>query len=90
MILKILFLLPHLFCNVEFEFSWFHNTEQPSEILIRKINMQLEFQNKTNIEIIGFKLMHSGFALVSSDIDLVNIIDFLDTYLDFIRYRYPQ
>ena len=90
MILKILFLLPHLFCNVEFEFSWFHNTEQPSEILILKINMQLEFQNKTNIEIIGFKLMHSGFALVSSDIDLVNIIDFLDTYLDFIRYRYPQ
>ena len=52
--------------------------------------MQLEFQNKTNIEIVGFKLMHSGFALVSSDIDLVNIIDFLDTYLDFIRYRYPQ
>ena len=90
MILKILFLLPHLFCNVEFEFSWFHNTEQPSEILILKINMQLQFQNKTNIEIIGFKLMHSGFALVSSDIDLVNIIDFLDTYLDFIRYRYPQ
>ena len=90
MILKILFLLPHLFCNVEFEFSWFHNTEQPSEILILKINMQLEFQNKTNIEIIGFKLMHSGFALVSSDIDLVNIIDFLDTYLDFIRYRNPQ
>ena len=90
MILKILFLLPHLFCNVEFEFSWFHNTEQPSEILILKINMQLEFQNKTNIEIIGFKLMHSGFALVSSDIDLVNIIDFLDTSLDFIRYRYPQ
>ena len=31
------FLLPHLFCNVEFE-------------LIRLI----EFQNKTNIEIIGF------------------------------------
>ena len=90
MILKILFLLPHLFCNVEFEFSWFHSTEQSSEILILKINMQLEFQNKTNIEIIGFKLMHSGFALVSSDIDLVNIIDFLDTYLDFIRYRNPQ
>ena len=52
--------------------------------------MQLEFQNKTNIEIIGFKLMHFGFALVSSDIDLGNIIDFLDTHLDFIRYRYPQ
>ena len=90
MILKIVFLLPHLFCNVKFEYSWFHNIEQSSKILILKINMQLEFQNKTNIEIIGFKLMHSGFALVSSDIDLGNIIDFLDTHLDFIRYRYPQ
>ena len=37
MLLKTSFLLPHLFCNVDFE-------------LIRLI----EFQNKTNIEIIGF------------------------------------
>ena len=42
------------FCNVEFEFSWFHNTEQPSEILILKMQMLLELQNKTNIEIIKF------------------------------------
>ena len=42
--------------------------------------MQLEFQNKTNIEIIGFKLMHSGFALVSTDIDLGNI--------RFLRYLF--
>ena len=48
------FLLRHLFCSVEFEFSWFQNTEQSSEILILKIKMLLEFQNKTNIEIIGF------------------------------------
>ena len=54
MLLKTSFLLPHLFCNVEFEFSWFHNTKQSSEILILKIEMLLEFQNKTNIEIIGF------------------------------------
>ena len=46
-------LLPLLFCNVELEFSWFHNTEQSSEILIVKIEMLLEFQ-KTNIEIIAF------------------------------------
>ena len=32
----------------------FHNTEQSSEILILKIEMLLEFQNKTNAEIIGF------------------------------------
>ena len=41
MLLKILFLLPHLFCNVEFEFSWLHNTNQSSDILILKIEMLL-------------------------------------------------
>ena len=35
--LKTSFLLPHLFCNVDFE-----------------IFLLIEFQNKTNIEIIGF------------------------------------
>ena len=54
MLLKNSFLLPHLFCNVEFEFSWFHNTKQSSEILILKTEMLLEFQNNTSIEIIGF------------------------------------
>ena len=54
MLRKISFLLPHLFCNVKFEFSWFHNTKQSSEILIHRIEMLLEFQSKTNIEIIGF------------------------------------
>ena len=54
MLLKISFLLSHLFCNVEFEFSWFHNTKQSSEILILKIEILLEFSSKTNIEIIGF------------------------------------
>ena len=48
MIFKTSFLLPHLFCNADFE-------------LIRLI----EFQNKTNIEIIVFELMHFGFALDS-------------------------
>ena len=54
MLLKTLFLLPHLFYSVEFEFSWFRITEQSSEILILKIEMLLAFQNKRNIEIIGF------------------------------------
>ena len=44
MLRKILFLLPHVFCNVEFEFSWFYNTKQSSEILILKIEMLLDFQ----------------------------------------------
>ena len=51
---KTSFLLPHLFCNAEFEFSWFYNTEQSSEILILKIEMLSEFQNKTSIKVIGF------------------------------------
>ena len=33
--------------------------------------------------------MHFGFAVELSDIDLWNI-DLLDTYLEFVRYRYPQ
>ena len=87
MLLKLLFLLSHLFCKVEFEFSWFHNIEQSGESLILK--MLLEFQNKTNIEIIGFKLMHFGFALVSSDLDLGNI-DLLNTHLDLLDGDIPS
>ena len=47
------------------------------------------FQKKTNIEIIGFKLMHFGFALVLSDIDLGNI-DLLDTHLDLLDTNIPS
>ena len=36
-LLKNSFLLPHLFCNVEFEFTWFYNTELSSDILILKL-----------------------------------------------------
>ena len=53
MLLKNPFLLPHLFCNVEFEFSWFQNTTQSSEILILEMDMLLEFRNKPNIEMMG-------------------------------------
>ena len=70
--LKTSFLLPHLFRNVEFESSSFISQHQTvtSEVLILKIEMLLEFQNKAKIEITGFQLMHFGFALDSSDIDL--------------------
>ena len=54
MLIKNSFLLPHLFCNVEFEFSWFHNTKLVIRDLILKIEMLLDFQNKTNIQIIEF------------------------------------
>ena len=90
MLLKTSFLLPHRFCKVEFEFSWFHNTEQSSEeILFLKREMLLEFQNKTNIKIAGFKLMHFGFGLVSSDIDLGNK-DFLDAHLNLLDTDIPS
>ena len=46
MLLKSLFLLPHLLNNVEFEFSWFRNTEQSPKILMLEIEMLLDFQNK--------------------------------------------
>ena len=45
--------------------------------------MLLVFPNNTNIEIIVFWLMHFGFTLDSSDIDLWNI-GFLDTHLDLL------
>ena len=42
--------------------------------LFRKVNFELirliQFQNKTDIEIVGFYLMHFGFALDSRNIDL--------------------
>ena len=48
----------------------FSAPSQSSEILVLKIEMLLEFQNKRNGEIIGFSLMYFGFALELSDIDL--------------------
>ena len=50
---KILLLLPHLFCNADFEFSLFHNTKQSSEILILKIEMLLELQNRRTLKLLG-------------------------------------
>ena len=89
MLLKNSFLFPHLFCNVEFEFYRFHCTEQSSEILIFEIEMLLEFQNKTNYWNDGFYLMHFGFALELSNVDLLNI-NLLDTHLDLLDTDIPS
>ena len=51
--------------------------------------MLFMFQNETNFEIIGFWLMHFGFALYSSDIDLLDI-DLLDTHLDLLDIDIPS
>ena len=50
--------------------------------------MLVEFQNKTNIEIVGFYVKHFGF-LELSNIDFWNI-DFLDTHLDLLDTDIPQ
>ena len=89
MLLENSFLFPYLFCNVEFKFSWFYNPEQSSEILILKIEILLESQNKTDIQIIGFQLMHFGFVLDLSDIDLWNIA-LLDTHIDLLNTDIPS
>ena len=88
MLLKISFLLPHLFCNVEFEFSWFNSTKQSSEILI----LLLEFQNiKAIWQYWKYWVLinDSEFTLDSSDIDLWNI-DFLETHLDLLDKDIPS
>ena len=43
--------------------------------------MLLEFENKTNVKITGFYLMHFGLTLGSSDIALGNK-DLLNAHLD--------
>ena len=48
MLLKTSFILPYLFCNVS------QHRTFTSEILSLKIEMLLEFENKTNVEITGF------------------------------------
>ena len=52
MLLKTWFLLPHLFCNVEFEFSANFTTANRQRFYFPKIEMLLWFQNKKNIKII--------------------------------------
>ena len=47
------------------------------------------FQNKANIVIIAFWLMHFGFALDSPDTDLRNI-DLLNTHLDLLDADIPS
>ena len=50
--------------------------------------MLFKFQNKTNFEVLGHKLMHLGFAFDSWDIDLWDI-DLLDTDLDLLDANLP-
>ena len=71
-----MFVYLNRFCCLIFSAIWnlnsadFTTPNQSSEILILKIEMLLEFQNKRNSEIIGFLLMQFGFTLELSDIDL--------------------
>ena len=51
--------------------------------------MLVEFQNKTNIELMGFYLMGFGLALELSNVDLLNI-GLLDTHLDLLDTDIPN
>ena len=51
--------------------------------------MLFEFQNKTNFEVIGLKLMNLGFAFDSSDKDLWDV-DLSDTDLDLLDTNIPN
>ena len=83
LICKISLLLPHLFCNVEIEFSWFHISKQSSEK--GYLNFKIDEYWNYWVLINDFR-----FALDSSDIDLWNI-DLLDAHtFRFWRYRYPH
>ena len=52
MLRKILFLFPHLFCNVKFEFSWFCNTKESSEIYNCSISWSFKSKKKSNISLL--------------------------------------
>ena len=61
-------LLKNLLSNLNS--AYFKTPNQLSEILILKIEILLEFQNKRNGKIIVLQLMHFGFALELPHIDL--------------------
>ena len=86
MLLKNSFLLSHISYILEFEFSWFHNTKQSSEISIVKIEMLLEFQNKRNSEVLinafWIHLRIARYRFVK--------YRFVRYTFRFVRYRYPQ
>ena len=71
----------------------FTTPKKSSKILILKIEILLEFQNMTNIEIIGFLLMQFGLELHYSFmivLELYSIIVLLDTHLDLLDTDIPR
>ena len=73
---NVFFKCKYKYININYSFKYIcvlcylKLSEQLTEILIIKREMLLEFQNKANVEIILFELMHLGFPLDSSEIDL--------------------
>ena len=83
MLLKTSFLLPHLFCNVEFELIQpiSQHREVVRETLILKIEMLLEFQNTTNFKIIGFFRINAFWIRL-------RLIRYRFVRYRFVRYRF--
>ena len=79
MLLKTSFLLPHLFCNVEFDFTWFHN----NQTVVRDFNSQN--RNAWVSRYWNYWVLINAFwiRLDLSDIDIWDI-DLSDTDLDLL------
>ena len=82
--------MPHLFCNVEFEFSWFNKQHQTVIKNFHSQNRNAAWISKEDEYWNHWVLVNDfGLALHSSNIDLWNI-DLLVTYtFTFVRCRSP-
>ena len=85
MLLKTSFLLPHLFCNVEFDFTWFHN----NQTVVRDFNSQN--RNAWVSRYWNYWVLINAFwiRLDLSDIDIWDI-DLSDTDLDLLDKDIPS
>ena len=92
MLLKTSFLLPHLFCNVEFELIQLISQHRAvvRETLILKIEMLLELQNTTNFKIIGFFRINAFWIRLRLIRYRFVRYRFVRYRFRFARYRYPQ
>ena len=87
MLRKILLLLPHLFCNAKFEFSWFFNTNEQHQTIIRDFNSE----NRNAVWVSKWDEYHNYWVLINafwihldlSDIDMWDM-DLSDTDLDLL------
>ena len=90
LLLKALSILSHLFCNVEFGLiQLISQTEQSPEVLIFKIEMLFEFQNKANYPNYWVLINAFWIRLIFVSYRFVRY-RFVRYKFRFVRYRYPH